>query len=298
MDLNNAFLLQIKEIKDQIIEKTMVLAQHKDQSYSHIKKMIEKEKSSVTSEWESTREKIMTNKQVIYDDSNDTKKMIQFRTNMSNQGDNDEIRMAVSVYNEDYMKESVVELREKMLKLKAFLGLNWWYNKCFWKKKLHPIKDRVLHRQLLISKLEDLTQYEKSTKFEISEAQKVIAQLEIENNLFRKEIHNSQFSRIKMLKEFNAEQQKIDEKKFMQKSMKKDKFNKSPSNTKRDTVGVPSETNIIMSPVLTNTTMKAQKSLYAENVFQKIHKAKGFSKKKKFDNHGMLNQPEESQDYI
>ena len=56
---------------------------------------------------------------------------------------------------------------------------------------------------------------------EISEAQKIIAQLEIENNLFRRDIHNSQFDRIKLLKEMNNLVQKNEDIHFSLKSKTK-----------------------------------------------------------------------------
>ena len=55
-----------------------------------------------------------------------------------------------------------------MLKMKAFMGLNWWRTRKFWKCKVRKFKDRVIAKQHLTTKLEDLSNYEVSPFFSFS----------------------------------------------------------------------------------------------------------------------------------
>lgn len=52
---------------------------------------------------------------------------------------------------------------------------------------------------------------QKNLKNQILSFQKTIAKLEIQNNLLRKEIHNSQFERIKLLKKTNEAKNSFDQ---------------------------------------------------------------------------------------
>lgn len=119
------------------------------------------------------------------------------------------------------MDKYVDQLRRKMLLMRSFLGLSWWKSTRFWEGKLSKIKDRVTVKDQLTKRIDNLAGLEKNTQMEISEAQKIIAQLEIENNLFRRDIHNSQFDRIKLLKEMNNLVQKNEDIHFSLKSKTK-----------------------------------------------------------------------------
>ena len=131
------------------------------------------------------------------------------------------------------------------------------------------------------------------TQLEISEAQKTIAQLEVENNLFRKEIHNSQSVRVKKLKQYNEQQQKIDEKKFIASNKSKVGVLKS-----RLTSANVTDPKSILPSVIYDTDHKICKSMYAEHTYHSNQRSKWINRVRNYDNTGILTQKEENIDKI
>jgi hypothetical protein len=128
---------------------------------------------------------------------------------------------------------------------------------------------------------------------EISEAQKTIAQLEVENNLFRKEIHDSQTVRVKKLKQYNEQQQKIDEKKFIASNKSKVGVLKSMLYSANVT-----DPKIILPSVIYDTDHKICKSLYAEHTYHGNQRSKWINRFRNYDNAGILTQKEDNIDKI
>jgi hypothetical protein len=81
----------------------------------------------------------------------------------------------------------------------------------YYEERTNAVKVKLEERDKLGKKMVALTEVERKYKDDIHGTQRYIAKLEIKNNLLRKEIHNSQFERIKLLKQVNEIKNKIDE---------------------------------------------------------------------------------------
>jgi len=116
-----------------------------------------------------------------------------------------------------------------------------------------------------VQRLEDLSGNERVFKEDIHGTQRHIAKLEIKNNLLRKEIHNSQFERIKLLKQYNEIKNKIDEVKWViEENRKKILQIKDPKNNVDQT---ESKKDFKMPPTI-NSEEGYRKCLLAESTLQ------------------------------
>lgn len=135
--------------------------------------------------------------------------------------EHEDIQIRAVLY-EDNVFDRVQQDQDRCaLLLRPFLAWKKLKDVNYYEERIGSVRGKLEERDKLGKKMVALTDVERKFKDDIHGTQRYIAKLEIKNNLLRKEIHNSQFERIKLLKQVNEIKNKIDEVTWFVDSMRK-----------------------------------------------------------------------------
>lgn len=137
----------------------------------------------------------------------------------------------------------------------------------YYEERTNAVKVKLEERDKLGKKMVALTDVERKCKDDIHGTQRYIAKLEIKNNLLRKEIHNSQFERIKLLKQVNEIKNKIDEVTWFAESMRKAVYQVNDPGSSKAKAG-PETKKEFKIPSSINSELGYKKCLLAESTLQ------------------------------